>query len=81
MRSSEQTGQERNNGGADQGNTAAGHQLLDALGLRAGVIVAVTLEQVYQTPDAEAGTDRSHEGLQYFNSRTKRKPYSFPPIK
>ena len=27
MRSSEQTGQERNDGSADQGNTAAGHQL------------------------------------------------------
>ena len=60
QRSSKQTGQQRNNSGADQRDAAAGHQLLDALGLRAGIVVAVAFEQVYQTPDAEAGTDSDY---------------------
>ena len=38
-RSAEQTGKKRYQGDADEGDTAAGHQLLHALGLRAGVIV------------------------------------------
>ncbi len=40
LRSAEESGQERDEGDADEGDTAAGHQLLHALGLRAGVIVA-----------------------------------------
>ena len=39
-RSAEQTGKKRYQGDADEGDTAAGHQLLHALGFRAGVIVA-----------------------------------------
>ena len=50
---------------ADEGDTAAGHQLLHALGLRAGVIVAVTFQQVDSTPDAKTGTERHDESLQY----------------
>ena len=34
--STEKTGKERNKGGADERHTAAGHELLHALGLRAG---------------------------------------------
>ena len=33
VRSAEKPGQKRNQGGADQGNAAARHELLDALGL------------------------------------------------
>ena len=40
LRSAEKSGEKRNQGRADEGNTAAGHQLLHALGLRARVIVA-----------------------------------------
>ncbi len=48
------------------------NQMLDALGLRAGVIVAIAFEQVHQTPDAKAGTNRGHEGLKHSYSRTKK---------
>ena len=41
------------------------HQVLHALGLRAGVIIAVTFQQVNRAPDAKAGTERHDEGLQY----------------
>ena len=34
-------------------------------GLRTGVIVAVTLQQVDGTPDAKTGTERHNESLQY----------------
>ena len=58
-RSAEQTGKKRYQGDADEGDTAAGHQLLHALGLRAGVIIAVTFQQVDRTPDTKTGTECS----------------------
>ena len=61
--SAEEAAEQRDEGGADQGDTAAGHELLDALGLRAGVIIAVALKQVDDTPDAETGTDGNHQRL------------------
>ena len=51
-------------GETDKGDAAAGHQLLHALGLCAGVIIAVTFEQVDCTPDAETGTKSNHKGLE-----------------
>ena len=70
--SAEETAEQRNEGGADQSDTAAGHQLLDTLGLRAGVIVAVAFEQVDDTPDTETGTDGDDEGLENRYSRSKK---------
>ena len=67
----EQTGKQRHEGDADECDTAAGHQLLHALGLSTGVIVAVTFEQVDCTPDAETGTKSYNEGLENTNSRVK----------
>ena len=64
-RSAEQTGKKRYQGDADEGDTAAGHQLLHALGLRARVIVAVTFQQVDRAPDTKAGTECHDECLQY----------------
>ena len=40
LRSAEETGEERYESGTDQGDSAAGHELLHALGLGAGVVVA-----------------------------------------
>ena len=40
LRSAEQTGEERYESGPDQGDSAAGHELLHTLGLGAGIIVA-----------------------------------------
>ena len=68
----EEAAQQGDEGGADQGDTAAGHQLLDALGLRAGVIVAVAFKQVDDTPDTETGTDGNDEGLENRYSRSKK---------
>ena len=62
-RLAEETGEQRYEGNADEGDTAACHKLLHALGLRAGVIVAVTFHEVDDTPDAETCAERDNEGL------------------
>ena len=63
-RSAEQTAQQGNQGNADQSDTAASHELLHALRLRAGVVVAVTFQQVDDTPDAETSAQSDNESLQ-----------------
>ena len=45
------------------GYTSTGHELLHALALGAGVVVAVTFQQVDNAPDTETGTERDNEGL------------------
>ena len=62
-RLAEQTAQQGDQGDANQGNTAASHELLHALALGAGVVVAVTFQQVDNAPDTETGTERDNEGL------------------
>ena len=62
--SAEEAGEKRYEGGADQGNTAAGHELLHALGLGAGIIVAIFFQEVDGTPDTETGATCDHEGLE-----------------
>ena len=42
------------------------------MSIRAGVIVAVTFQQVDDAPDAETGTQSDNEGLQNTNSRVKK---------
>ena len=71
-RLAEQTGQQGHEGDADQRNAATGHQLLHPLGLSAGVVVAVTFQQVDDTPNAQTGTQSDNEGLQNTNSRVKK---------
>ena len=51
---SEQACQQRDQLDPDQDDTASGHQLFDALALRTGIIVAISLEQVDHPPDREA---------------------------
>ena len=41
-----QAAQQRHEGGANEGDTAAGHELLHALAFRAGVVRAITFQQV-----------------------------------
>ena len=41
----------------DRHHTAASHELLDALRLGAGVVVAVAFHEVDNTPHREAGTE------------------------
>ena len=59
----EKPGEQRYKDHADYGYTSAGHKLLHALALGAGVVVAVTFEQVDNAPDTETGTERDNEGL------------------
>ena len=49
-------------------HTTARHELLHALALCAGVIVAVTFHQVDRAPNAQASAQSNHQGLQYFDS-------------
>ena len=59
----EQPGEQRYKDHANYGYTSAGHELLHALALGAGVVVAVTFQQVDNAPDTETGTERDNEGL------------------
>ncbi len=68
----EQAAEQRHEGDANEGDTAASHQLLHTLGLRTGVIVAVTFEQVDNTPNAETGTKSNNESLEDTNCRSKK---------
>lgn len=72
VRLTEEAREQRNEYDADQGYAAARHELLHALAFRAGVIIAVTFQQVDCTPDAEAGTERDDEGLENLNSRVEK---------
>ena len=63
-RLAEKSGEQRYKGNTDEGNTAARHELLHALGLRTGVIVAVTFHEVDNTPDAETCAKGDNEGLE-----------------
>ncbi len=67
-----EAGEQRNEGSADEGNAAACHQLLHALGLCTRVIITVTFEQVDDTPNAETGTESDNEGLENANCRSKK---------
>ena len=71
-RLAEKTGEQRYEGDTDEGNTAASHKLLHTLGLRTGVVVAVTFEQVDDTPNAKTGTESNNESLEDTNSRVKK---------
>ena len=59
----EKPGEQRYKDHADYGYTSAGHELLHALGFCTGVVVAVTFQQVDDTPDAETSAQSDNEGL------------------
>ena len=59
----EQPGKQRYKNHADYGYTSTGHELLHALAFGAGVVVAVTFQQVDNAPNTETGTERDNEGL------------------
>ena len=72
VRLTEEAGEQRNKSDADQGYSAAGHELLHTLAFCAGVIIAVAFEQVDRTPDAQTGTERDDESLENIHSRIKK---------
>ncbi|WP_425294456.1 hypothetical protein, partial [Mesomycoplasma ovipneumoniae] len=63
--SAEQACEKRDERSTDQGDTAACHQLIHALGLSARIVVAVTFHEVDHTPDTEACTECDYECLKY----------------
>ena len=68
----EQTAQQGDQGNADQGDTTASHELLDALRLGAGVVVAVTFQQVDDTPDTKTSAQSDNESLKNGNCLFKK---------
>jgi len=63
----EKRGEHGNEGDADQGNAATGHQLLHALRLGAGIVIAVALQEVDNAPDAETSAQSNNESLKCRN--------------
>ena len=63
-RLAEQTAQQGDQGDANQGNTAASHELLHPLTLGRGVIAAVTFHEVHSTPHAQTSTQCHDQSLQ-----------------
>ena len=59
----EQPGEQRYKNHTNNGYTSTGHKLLHALALCARVVVAVTFQQVDDTPDAETSAEGDNEGL------------------
>ena len=41
------------------------------MSIRAGVVVAISFQQVDDTPNAKTGTQSDNEGLKHFDSRVK----------
>ena len=76
----EESGKQRHQSNTDESDTAASHQLLHALGLGTGVIVAVAFEQVDRTPDTKTGTESDDERLQYTDCTVEKCQRLFPPF-
>ena len=64
--SAEQAREQRHERHADERDATARDQLFHALAASAGVVLTVSFQQVYNAPDAEAGTERYNQRLQYF---------------
>ena len=77
VRLTEEAREQRNEYDADQGYAAARHELLHALGLCAGVIVAVTFHEVNDAPDTETGTESNDESLKNTNCGIEKTHYKF----
>ncbi len=73
-KSAEQTAQQGDQGDANQGNTAASHELLHPLTLGRGVIAAVAFHEVHSTPHAQTGTQCHNQSLQNIHCTSKEVP-------
>ena len=56
----------------NNGYTSTGHKLLHALGLSARVVVAVTFQQVNDTPDTKTSAQSDNESLKNGNCLFKK---------
>ena len=68
----EQPGEQRHKDHADYGYTSAGHKLLHALRFCARVVVAVTFQQVDDTPDTKTSAQSDNESLKNGNCLFKK---------
>ena len=75
----EQTGQEGYQGNADQRDAATGHQLLHALRLGTGIIIAVAFEQVDNAPDSQTSTQSNDQSLENTDCRVEKCHIKLPP--
>ena len=68
----EQPGEQRYKNHTNNGYTSAGHELLHALRFCAGVVVAVTFQQVDDTPDTKTSAQSDNESLKNGNCLFKK---------
>ena len=68
----EQPGEQRYKDHADYGYTSAGHELLHARRFCARVVVAVTFQQVDDTPDTKTSAQSDNESLKNGNCLFKK---------
>ena len=68
----EQPGEQRYKNHTNNGYTSTGHQLLHALRFSARVVVAVTFQQVDDTPDTKTSAQSDNERLKNGNCLFKK---------
>ena len=68
----EQPGEQRYKDHANNGYTSTGHELLHALRFCARVVVAVTFQQVDDTPDTKTSAQSDNESLKNGNCLFKK---------
>ena len=68
----EQPGEQRYKNHADYGYTGAGHELLHALRFGARVVIAITFQQVDDTPDTKTSAQSDNESLKNGNCLFKK---------
>ena len=68
----EQPGEQRYKDHADYGYTSAGHELLHALRFGARVVIAITFQQVDDTPNTKTSTQSDNESLKNGNCLFKK---------
>ena len=78
----QQTGQQGNQGDADEGNASSRDKLFNALTLGAGVVIAISFQQVDAAPYAERAAERHNEGLESADCRVEEiHIFTFPAVK
>ena len=68
----EQPGEQRYKNHTNNGDTSTGHKLLHSLRLGARVVVAVTFQQVDDTPDTKTSAQSDNESLKNGNCLFKK---------
>ena len=63
----EQPGEQRYKNHTNNGYTSTGHKLLHALGFGARVVIAITFQQVDDTPDTKTSAQSDNESLKNGN--------------